>query len=359
MTSLKIMKIAGIDIRIHFTWLFIFGLLTLSLATAFFPAFYEFDQATNWILAVLASILLFVSVLLHELSHSIVSQKNNIPVRSITLFFFGGVADISTEDITAREELEIAAAGPAMSILLGGIFYLLYLIDFGVHATSVFDYLFRANLILAVFNLVPGFPLDGGRIFRAILRNFKSMVESTRIASNFGKGVGYILMGVGIVSIFYGGFGIWYIFLGYFLVMLARTSYQQVVIKHSLKKVDVKELVNEVPLVEKDWTLKEFAQWCEENNVTYGIVKNGGFYIIDFDDVSKVPARDWDIIKVAEVMKETKPVSIKKDANEMFSKLVEGQTKALPVVENKKYLGIISRDTFINVLRLRSAGEAF
>src|SRR3989344_6139528 len=171
--STKIARLFGINIYLHYSWWIIFVLLAWSLATQYFPQFYpEFSPKTNWSIGILSALLLFVSVLLHELSHSLVARIYKIKVDSITLFFFGGVAGIDREDLKPRSEFFMAIAGPLFSFLLAGLFYLLYRLDGNSLLTAVSAYLYQLNLVLGLFNLVPGFPLDGGRAFRALLYGY-------------------------------------------------------------------------------------------------------------------------------------------------------------------------------------------
>ena len=187
--SMKIFRVFGIDIKLHFTWWFVFALIAWSLSSAFFPHYFpDQTQTMYWSMGITASLLLFVSVLLHELSHSLVARAKNIKVESITLFFFGGVAGITKEDMKPSSEFLMAIAGPLFSLVLAGIFFVIWKINGNVFWTAITYYLWQLNLILALFNLVPAFPLDGGRAFRAILRAyFKDLKKATRIAVIGGK----------------------------------------------------------------------------------------------------------------------------------------------------------------------------
>jgi Zn-dependent protease len=186
-------RIAGIKINIHITWLLIFAMLTWSLASDYFPSKYHFLPMINWMLALCASILLFASVLLHELSHSIVSKRNKMKVDSITLFFFGGVANIQSDTPDAKTEFKMAIAGPLMSILIGLLSYVVFRFSTG-YIMAVFDYLYNINFMLAAFNMIPGYPLDGGRVLRSALWTyFHDMKKATRIASIVGRIFGYFL----------------------------------------------------------------------------------------------------------------------------------------------------------------------
>jgi len=223
-------KVFGIEFRLHYTWFVIFILVTVSLV---FP---HWLSPLYWIMAIAASLLFFASVLAHELAHSLVGRANGIPVKSITLFIFGGVALMTREATRPNAELKMAAAGPACSLAIGGLFALIWLVTRGV-ATSVAEmagWLAVINIALAVFNMIPGFPLDGGRIFRAILwRATGNYQRSTLLATWVGRGVAYLFILGGILIILLHPFGlswfdgVWLAFIGWFLGNAASASYRQ------------------------------------------------------------------------------------------------------------------------------------
>ena len=223
-------KVFGIEFRLHYTWFVIFILVTVSLVSPYWLS------PLYWVMAIAASLLFFASVLAHELAHSLVGRANGIPVKSITLFIFGGVALMTREATRPNAELKMAAAGPACSLAIGGLFALIWLVSKGV-ATSVAEiagWLAVINVALAVFNMIPGFPLDGGRIFRAILwRATGNYQRSTLLAIWVGRGVAYLFILGGILIIFLHPFGLswfdgmWLAFIGWFLGNAASASYRQ------------------------------------------------------------------------------------------------------------------------------------
>ncbi|MDD4170094.1 MAG: site-2 protease family protein, partial [Desulfotomaculaceae bacterium] len=251
--SIVIGKIREIEIEVHFSWLLIFALVTFMLATSYFPQFYpEWDPALMWVLGSLLAVLFFVSILLHELSHSLVSIDQGIPVKKITLFIFGGIAQIERDPDTPLKELKVAIAGPAMSVFLYVLFMsLAFTCDFleiSPAAVVSFNYIATANLVLAIFNLVPAFPLDGGRVLRAIIWHFKGdMQHATKIASSMGSIFGYFLMFNGAFLALAGNLfnGLWFIFIGWFLNQASRSSYQQIVFSDIFKKIHVSEFMTE------------------------------------------------------------------------------------------------------------------
>ncbi|MHB9091687.1 MAG: site-2 protease family protein, partial [Chloroflexota bacterium] len=222
-SSFTLGKIRGIEIGVHFTWLIVFALVTVSLALGYFPQnFPELSSTTDWLLGAAAALLLFASVLVHELSHSFVAQSKGIAVRGITLFIFGGVSNIQGEPHEARDELLIAAAGPVSSLVLGLVFAGLMSVTQGASQTltALLSYLAVINISLAIFNLIPGFPLDGGRVFRSIVWLVTGSFEgATRIATAVGQVIAYLFIFGGLLIAFSGSFlsGIWLAFIGWFL----------------------------------------------------------------------------------------------------------------------------------------------
>src|SRR3990167_1085865 len=199
-----IFRVSGIEVRIHYSWWIIFVLLSWSLATAFFPLHFPgLTKIEYGGMGIISALLLFCSVLLHELSHSLVAKAKKIQVKSITLFFFGGVAGITKEDMKPSSEFQMAIAGPLFSLLLGTVFYFIYKLDVNGFWTAITFYLYQLNFTLGIFNLIPGFPLDGGRAFRAILyAYFKDLTKATRIAAGVGKLFAVVLIMLGIVGLF-------------------------------------------------------------------------------------------------------------------------------------------------------------
>ena len=224
-------KLFGIQFRLHFSWFIIFILVTVSLVSP------HYSQWLYWIIGIIASLLLFASVVAHELAHSLVGRANGIPIASITLFIFGGVAQMTKEATRPGAELRMAAAGPICSLVIGSLFGLLWLLIPNMTEPVAITILWLAvtNGVLAAFNLIPGFPLDGGRVFRALLWHFTGNYgRSTRIATRVGQGVGYLFILGGILTIFRHPFGlslfdgVWFVFIGWFLGSVASASYRQI-----------------------------------------------------------------------------------------------------------------------------------
>lgn len=247
--SITLIKIFGIPFKVNITWIVIFGLVITSLAVYQFPDSYPtWSGYEYWLVAAATSLLFFLSVLLHELSHSLIAIRYGIPVKSITLFIFGGVAHISREAERPRVEAVIALAGPISSLLIAGTFVLIaYFVGaLNEHVRAMASWLAIINIALAVFNLMPGFPMDGGRILRSMLwATTKDYLKATRISTLVGRGFAYLLIAGGAVSIFFGQLasGIWLIFIGLFIDTTAAATYRQAVRRESFKQDDIDQLM--------------------------------------------------------------------------------------------------------------------
>ena len=252
-------KLFGIQFRLHFSWFIIFIMVTVLLV---YP---DYSQWFYWVIAIITSLLFFASVVAHELAHSLVGRANGIPIDSITLFIFGGVAQMTKEATRPGAELKMAAAGPVCSLLIGGFFGLIFLVmrnNLG-HAAVMIYCLAVMNVILAAFNLIPGFPLDGGRVFRALLWHFTGDYGlSTRITTRLGQGIGYlfILGGISIIILRPLGLsrfdGIWLVFIGWFLGSIASASYRQLRCRKTLPDFTTSEVTSRYPVVPPDITAR-------------------------------------------------------------------------------------------------------
>jgi Zn-dependent protease/CBS domain-containing protein len=249
--GINIGKLFGIQFRLHYGWFIIFGLVSVFLATQVFPDTLDnADDLKLWIMGITTSLLFFASVIVHELAHSLIGRANGMKVKSITLFIFGGAANMSEEAETAGSEFKMALAGPASSLGLAGIFYVLYInLNGQSPELAVMNYwLAQINLILAVFNLIPGFPLDGGRILRAAFwQQTKDLTKSTRISTIAGQIFGYFFIAAGIFIVIRTQdwlSGVWLGLLGWYLSDTARTSFRQYTLQQVLKRVTPMEVID-------------------------------------------------------------------------------------------------------------------
>ena len=265
---MNLCKVHGVKINLHWSWWLVAVLLTSGLSAGFFPHFFPGLTTTYYFLLGISSvILLFLSVLLHELSHTFVAQESGVVVDSITLFFFGGVSNIQTEDLGARTEFMLSLAGPLMSFLLGYLFWITNYFSGTLWLTAITFYLYQINFLLAVFNLVPAYPLDGGRMFRAVLHNITHNLErSTKIASNIGKLFAIILIFYGVLLSIFGVNGLWFMFLGIFLYFVSGSSYDHLLFKRVLERWDMTH-VYEVPETVEDMSVYNLLRYGEPGMV--------------------------------------------------------------------------------------------
>jgi Zn-dependent protease len=263
--TFRLGSIGGINIEIHYTWLFAFALITWTLAVGFFPTIYpEFEQTTYWILGAASALLLFASVLVHELAHSFVAIARHIPVHGITLFIFGGVSQLRGEAESAGDEFTIAIVGPVTSVLLAGVFWAaLQAAPPQTALSAMLAYLAFINLLLGIFNLLPGFPLDGGRVLRAILwKVMNDMRRATDIAARVGQFMGFAFIAFGVYQLLGGNFlgGLWIAFIGWFLNSAAEASRRQATQQALFQGIRVHQLMDPEPeRVTEDMTIADLV----------------------------------------------------------------------------------------------------
>ena len=261
----------------------------------------------------LSALLLFVTVLIHELAHSFTARANALPVHTIYLFIFGGVSNLSQEPQTPRTELLVAVAGPLASIVLSGLFYLLYLVTGALptEVGAVLGYLAWVNLVLALFNLIPGFPLDGGRVLRGIVWLVtKNLRRATRIATTIGSGIGYLFILGGLAEAFIGGdfgSGIWLAFIGWFLHGAASATNQQAVVDHALAGVEVADVMDRVyTSVPPDTPIESlvYRHILTENQRAVPVEGEDGRFLglVTLADIREVARGDWSLVPVERVM---------------------------------------------------------
>lgn len=355
--STKLFKIFGIQLQVHFSWWFIFLLLAWSLATAFFPQFYpDLSTRTYWLMGIAASVLLFVSVILHELSHSVVAKFRGIKVESITLFFFGGVAGITDEDISPASEFMMAIAGPLFSLVLSGIFFLMFTFNGNLFIEAITRYLYQVNFILALFNFIPGFPLDGGRAFRALLHAYyHNILKATSIAVKGGKIFAIVLMVWGILGLFTtSGGGLWFVILGGFLYFIAGASYEQVLVKDILSKVTVGQLLKKsvVTLGSEMKFSEAISHYVREEQECFPVRRGktviGLLYFQKVKNMSPDLQKKLAVGSLAIPIEKMKSVRPTDTGYQAFRLMTEQDADALPVMEGKTFKGLVLRRTLIH-----------
>jgi Zn-dependent protease/CBS domain-containing protein len=364
-SSFKIARIRGIDIGIHYTWLLALGLVSWSLGAGFFPQNYPgWDRTLYWVVGVAAALMLFVSVLAHELTHSFVAQARGLKVRGITLFIFGGVSNIESESEDAQDEFLVAVVGPISSLVIAGLFWLLLQVvpdPRGPLGASLY-YLALVNFMLAVFNILPGFPLDGGRVLRAILWGFMgSMNRATRIASMVGQGLALVFMAFGFVQILNGDFfgGLWIGFIGWFLNNAADATRRQTAIQEGFRGVQVARLMNaDPPTVSPGIGVRELVdEYILRRGLRAMPVAVDGRIVglVTLTDVKHLPQDQWDNNSVGAIMTRPplKTIGPREEAGRALRMLIEQDVNQLLVVENGAVIGMLSRGDVMRFLQLR------
>lgn len=386
--GLRVGRIFGINIHIDASWILIFLLVTWSLASGLFPSWRpEWGTGLNWAVALAASLLFFCSILLHELSHSVVAKARGLPVRRITLFLFGGMSNIEREPPTPKTEFLMAVVGPLTSILLGIIFLTLATVgvtspermmenprqlisELGPVATLLL-WLGPVNIFLGIFNLLPGFPLDGGRILRAILwKATGSLQRATRWAAGVGRVTGWLFILIGIamvfgvrVPIFGTGLvsGLWLVFIGWFLSDAAVTSYQQTIIRDLLEDVPVYRLMRaDVPTVSPTLPISalvyDYVMGTDEH--AFPVVENDQMIgLVCLEDIRRVPRDQWERVTVGDIMTragQLDVVAAREDASDALEKLTRRDVRQIPVVDNGRLVGLLRRRDILRWLNVQS-----
>lgn len=363
--SFKLGQIAGIEIGVHYTWLFAFGLVAWSLAEGYFPARYRgWGTTAYWIVGIVAALGLFLSVLIHELSHSFMALARGQAVQSITLFIFGGVSSLKEEAAEARDEFLVSVVGPLSSFVLAALFWGAANLMPGRDSPldAILGYLAFVNLAVGVFNLLPGFPLDGGRVLRSIVwATTGSLRRATQIASIVGQGIGFLMIFWGVSQILGGNFlnGLWIAFIGWFLNNAAEATRQQQVLREDLRGMRVGALMDpEPPVTGPELTVQDFVfEHALRRGQRALLVAEGGRLagLVSLNDARELPQEAWATTPVGKIMTPTplKTVSPNDDLNSALQLLVDGAFNQLPVVREGHLVGMLSRSDLLRFLQLR------
>ncbi len=363
-TSLRLIQIGGIPVEIHISWLFIFFLLSISLAQGYFPSVIEgLSTQTYWIAGILTTLVVFASVLTHELGHSFVAIREGIPIKGITLFIFGGVSQMEIEPPSPSAELKVTAAGPLTSLLIAlamGLIYF-YLMPPGQIISQAVLLLAQINLVMAIFNLIPAFPLDGGRLFRSIAWLLtKNLVTATRVAVGLGSVLSFMVMGVGFMIIFFQGdlSGLWLIFIGWLIYQAGQSSYSQLVYKETFSGMKVSELMStNLETISPDATLDELADHFLHHKfgafpVVYGSTIHG---LVSLRNMKDIPREKWSETKVHGILTPLKDTLVLKpdaDAADVMKKMAELDAGRALVMENDKLVGLLSRTDMMRYMKM-------
>lgn len=367
--SIRLGHIFGISIGIHSSWFIVFILVIWSLATGFLPQGYPGWSATAyWAAAAITSLLFFASVLFHELAHSLVAQANGIPVASITLFIFGGVAQIRREAHRPGVEFWMALAGPLSSLVLGALFGIAWLFTRGISGPTmaIASYLAQVNLLLALFNLIPGFPLDGGRVFRSLVWQWSGNLRlATRMATGTGQIVAFAFIAWGILLVFSGSLlnGLWLAFIGWFMNNAADASFRQVAIRELLEGVTAGDLMSrDCPTVPAGLSIEELVREHILRTgarcfLVEGQVGEGTLGIVTLHGVKNIPRSRWEEATLSEIvlpLDAVKKVRSSDPITQVLQWMDEDGVNQLPVMDDGKLLGMIRRDNLLGYIRTRA-----
>jgi Zn-dependent protease/CBS domain-containing protein len=388
-SGINLGRIFGINIHLDWSWVFIFVLVTWNLAASVFPGMHpDWSPGLNWALGIIAAILFFASVLAHELAHSLVAVSHGLPVRRITMFLFGGVSNITKEPTSPGVEFIMAIVGPLTSIALGGLFLAIGLLSGGInllaalrnpvltasHLSPIATMLFwlgPINIILGLFNLIPGFPLDGGRVLRSILWGISQNLRlATRWASWIGQFVAWIFIITGIAMVFglslplFGtGFvsGLWMAFIGWFLNNAAVQSYQQVVIQDVLEGIPVSRLMQREPVaVHPDMSISQLVDGyiMQSDERSFPVMNDTQLVgLVSLEDIRKIPRSNWDTTQVSQIMTPSDKIEVvtpREDATQALDALNRRDVRQLPVIQDGHLVGMIRRRDILRWLQLQS-----
>lgn len=316
MRGFRLGRLLGFPISIDFSWFIIFFLVLWTFTAAVFPGRVpDADTEVHLVMGLTATLLFFASLVAHELAHSVVARAKGIPVEGITLFVFGGVSQTRAEAEEPEDEFLMAGAGPLVSVALGAVFGLAWLLGrmagWDPAITTVAEYLAYLNLVLAAFNLLPGFPLDGGRLFRALVwRATGDLEKATRVSTTSGRAIGVLLAGLGLWQLFVGGTlgGLWAVFIGWFLYQAAGFSYRQHRVRNILEGATAREAMTLHPeTVSPELTLEELVDhfFLRRRHDAYPVTRDGGLVgFITLDRVKELPRDGWASTTVERAMLE-------------------------------------------------------
>jgi Zn-dependent protease/CBS domain-containing protein len=365
--TIPIGRFFGIAVELDYSWFLILGLLTWMLAVSYYPAeFHGWSAGVYWLLGGVTAVMLFVSVLLHEFGHSLVAMRYGIRVPRITLFLFGGVSQIAAEPTSAAAEFWIAIAGPAVSFALALLFWELRPLVSGVAPLlALVKYLALINLMLGLFNLIPGSPLDGGHVFQAIVwgatRNYQ---RATQAAATAGRFIGFAFIFLGVWQALGGNFfnGLWIAFIGWFIESAAGSQLMQQMLKGLLTGHKVSEVMDsDFDSISADVTLQDLV---DHHVLAHGqrsfIVQDGSGTpgLLTLTDIKRVPRSSWPTTSAEQVMiPAEKLVTIDADASawSALEKMGRDGVNQLPVLRDRAVVGMLSRQDLLHYLRVLQA----
>jgi Zn-dependent protease/CBS domain-containing protein len=364
---IDLFRLFGIMIRLDVSWFVVAALISWSLASGFFPvAVPGLSASTYWAMGIIGALGLFLSVLIHEFAHALVAQRKGIAMRGITLFLFGGVAEMDSEPPSAKAEFLVAIAGPIATLLIAGFFFATAAAGATTWPRSVaavLGYLTTINVLLAIFNMVPAFPLDGGRVLRAVLWHWKrDLRNATRITSGIGSAFGMILIGLGIFALITGSFlaGMWWALIGLFLRAAAAASYQQVLLRDALGGEPVRRFMRrELVSVSPSLSLESFVEdyIYRHHHKLYPVTDEGRLVgCITTREVKAIPRTEWATRTVGSVAVACTPattVTPDTDAIDALARMRRSGASRLLVIDGEQVVGILTLKDLLALLALK------
>ncbi len=366
--KIHLFSLLGFKVDIDLTWLVLAVLIVWSLAKGLFPAYYKgFSDATYWWMGIAGAVGLFVSIVFHEFCHSLVARHYGLPIKGITLFIFGGVAEMSDEPESPKVEFLMAIMGPVSSVILGLVFGAIAFAGrkavWPGAITGVLAYLAWLNLVLAGFNLLPAFPLDGGRVLRSILWKVKGNLRwATRIAAGLGSGIGMILIMLGIVTFIMGGFigGMWYFLIGMFIRWASQSSYRQLLIRNALAGEQISHFMKTDPVtIPSSTSIEQLVNdyFYKFHYKMFPIADNGDLKgCIETRQVKDMPRDQWaahTVSEVAEPCSETNTISPQTDAMKVLSQMNQTGKSRFLVTDHGQLIGVVTLKDMLKFLSLK------
>jgi Zn-dependent protease/CBS domain-containing protein len=366
--SFNIATVGGIQIRIDWSWLLAFAFFTWSLGAYYYNTFPRWGSGTAYLVGAISTILLFVTVLLHELGHSFTARSLGLPVNTITLFIFGGVSSLTQEPQSPRIEFLVTIAGPLVSLILAGVFYLLHAAVGGASSevVAVLGYLASVNLILGIFNLIPAYPLDGGRVLHSIVWAVTgNMGRATRIATTVGKFFGYLFIAGGLIeALVYGQFasGIWLSFIGWFLTNAADASYQQAIMDQGLQHVDVGDVMDHVttevpPTAPVQSLVSNHFLDASRRAVPVQGTDGSLLGLVTLTDLRHLAQADWPSTSVDVIMtpaSKLRTVTPTDSLRQAIQLMADNRYHQLPVMDDGRLVGMLDRNHVMQYLHRKA-----
>jgi len=365
---IPLFKLFGLTVNVDLSWFILAVLVSWSLAKSLFPHYYEgFSNETYWWMGIAGAVGLFISIIFHEFSHSLVARQFGLPMKGITLFIFGGVAEMESQPKSPKVEFLMAIAGPISSIFLGSLLYFIrsagQTMGWSKPLNGVLQYLMVINFILAGFNLLPAFPLDGGRILRSILWSIKGNLRwATHVASGLGSAFGIFLIVFGFLNFITGNFigGIWYFLIGMFIRQASQMSYSQLVMRKALAGEKIKRFMKTEPIsVSPSFTVEQLVNdYFYKYHYKMFPVSNGDGLIgcVGLKQVKEMPREKWSRHVVEDLVvpcSGENAISPQTDALQALSLMNRTGNSRLMVIDEKRLLGVITLKDMLKFLSLK------